>query len=197
MLIDRVRVDLTGFPGGPGVSTFYAIAGPTLVPQVRTFYAAIISQMPAGVVAHVEDAGDSIDDTNGTIGGSWTVAPGTDANSTHSAAYAAASGGLVKWLTSTILDGHRLRGHTFIVPMAGDAFATDGGLLPGAAAILSNAAAALVTASAGNLVVWHRPKHGPRPAAGGPRPVIRVGGHGVVTGSSVPTKSAVLRSRRD
>lgn len=197
MLIDRVRVDLTGFPGGPGVATFYAIAGPTLAPQLRTFWAAVIGQMPNLVSASVEPAGDSIDDTTGIIGGSWTVAPGASATSTHAAAYAAAAGGLVKWSTGTILDGHRLRGHTFIVPMAGDTFATDGALLPGAATILSNAAAALVTASSGNLVVWHRPKHGPKPIGGGPRPVIRLGGHGVVTGSSVATKMAVLRSRRD
>jgi hypothetical protein len=95
------------------------------------------------------------------------------------------AGGLVHWLTTDVVSGHRVRGSQFLVPLAAGNFDSAGTIVNSTVSTLLSAAQALVTACAPDLVVWHRP----------------VGGSGgsqhVVTGASVPDKIVVRRSRRD
>lgn len=190
-VINRVRAALTGFPGGPGVSTFYCLNPNTFLPLLRDMYFNNSVTMPFGVTVTIENTGDVIDSTTGVLTNTWTAAPVVFVQGQGGAGYSAPSGACVTWTTGTILDGTRLRGRTFLVPLTGDSYQSDGSLDPVTLTRLRDNAASLVNAAAANFVVYHRPiaagkLHGPR-----------AGGHSVVTGSLVRDKVAVLRSRRD
>ena len=196
-VINRIRASWTGFPGSPGVSTFYSVVPDATVPNLRAFFLAIHTALPSDVHVQVENEGDVIEDTTGAVTDLWTCDSVLSVAGDNTDAYSAPSGIVVDWLTGTVLDGHRVRGRTFLVPAGGNFYGTDGTLSDGALALIAPAAAAFVTADTGNFVVWHRPRAAK--AADGSRPAVtaRAGGHAVVTASSVPDKAAVLRSRRD
>lgn len=183
--IHRVRVALSGFPGGPGVSTFYATDGAALLAPLRAFYQSRRPNFPTDVTFHFESVGDIIDPLTGNLTGTWTGTDPGDVVGTDSGIYSAPSGLVVTWLTGDVLDGRRLRGRTFMVPLAGDCYDLTGSI---AAAVLTawlGDAAALVAASTPNFVVWHRPGAG------------HAGGYSAVIGSSIADKAAILTSRRD
>src|SRR5674476_946106 len=110
--------------------------------------------------------------------------------------YAAPVGMCVDWNTGVVMDLHRLRGRTFVVPCSGAQFDVDGSPLSTAVSGLQSAGDALIAAD-GNLMVWHRPRAAK--AADGSRPAVtaRAGGYANVTTAHVPDKAVVLRSRRD
>jgi hypothetical protein len=145
----------------------------------------------------VETVGDVIEDSDGAITGTWTCEGLAPMAGASGGPYAAAAGAIVSWFTGAVMDGHRVRGRTFLVPLSGIAYDGAGALSDATQTTISLAAVGLVTAATGNLSVWHRPKFGPVPVGGGARPLIRPGGQATVTSSSVPKKMAVLRSRRD
>jgi hypothetical protein len=109
--------------------------------------------------------------------------------------FSAPVGGRVTWNTQTILDRARLQGRTFIVPLTGGSFGTDGRLLQGAVDILNSFGAAVVAGAGDDFMIWHRPLL--TAVEGGPSTVTRVGGHGVITSAIADNKPVVLRSRRD
>ena len=188
---------LTGFIGGPGVSTFYAADGPSFQGPLRAFYNAIKAEFPVDVSIRVELNGDTLDPATGILTGTWV---GTDTGlvqGTDSGPYSAPVGLLAKWLTPNIADGHRVRGHTFLVPAGASQFDATGQPSPAAIGGLTAACAALVTASSPNFVVWHRPAKARAATATRPARAAHVGSLAIVTGSSAGTKAAVLRSRRD
>lgn len=196
-VINRVRVVLSGFQGGPGMSTFYCLDPATFLPSLRAFYQAIADDFPAVVTITFPTGGDIVDSTSGVLTGSWATAAPAPVVGTYTGAYAAPVGAVVNWLTGSIINGHRVVGRTFLVPMAAGVFENNGTLNPSAASGLVAASTAFVTAAASNFVIWSRPR-----AAGVPLPVkpvqaARAGGHVPVTGHLVPDLAAVLRSRRD
>lgn len=195
--IDRVRVALTGFPGGPGVCTFYGLNGTTLVPPLRALWGSLATAMPGDVSIKVISNGDTIEDTTGALTGSWSIADATGVVGTGTTGYAAPIGAVITWLTDTILDKHRVKGRTFVVPTVSEAFATDGTLVNTTQASIKGFADAYVLASAANSVVWHRPRAARAANGTIPARVARVGGHALISGSRVPDMAAVLRSRRD
>lgn len=183
--IHRVRAVWTGFPGAPGVSTFYCLDGPALRPLLHGFFEAVNAYIPNSVAIDVEMSGETLNPLSGELVGAWT---GTGAQHTvgdSSDSYAAPAGALVHWLTDTVIRGHRLRGRTFLVPWASGAFDQGGTIATVPLAAVREGAEAFVTAAADNLVVWSRPQGG------------NAGAYTVVTSSSVPDKAVVLRSRRD
>jgi hypothetical protein len=188
MTMSRFRVSWTGFPGAPGVSTFYEETTTTLPAKLRTFFEACKPYFPNDVTLSYAAAGDLIDETNGHITGDWTITP-TPANTTGTLGqvYAAPVGMLVNWRTSGIVNGHRVRGRTFLVPVQQDT--ATGAPNATAVAAIQTAALALV-AAAPNMVVWSRPI-----ATGLPH--ARAGSKHLVTSASVPGKYVILRSRRD
>jgi hypothetical protein len=99
-------------------------------------------------------------------------------------------------LTGSVVDGRRVRGTTYIVPTVNQ-FEPGGTPLNTWVSTLQTAASAMMTSLTPNLVVWHRPKFGPKPGPGLPRPLIRNGESKGVNGVFVPDKAVVLRSRRD
>jgi hypothetical protein len=195
--LNRVRVALTGFPGGPGVLTLACLDATTIRGPLHTYLAAIAEAMPSDVSMLIEAVGDAFESTTGEITGEWTDAALAAVVGTYSGSHVGPAGVLVKWRTDTFFSGRRLRGHTFFVPSAGSMFGTDGQMTDEWHTAWTTRSATFQAAAAANLCIWQRPRLAV--PADGSRPAIeaRGGGHAVVTSSSVSTKAAVLRSRRD
>ncbi len=196
-VIARIRTVLTGFPGGPGVATMYSVNNATLAASVRAFWLAAGSYMAGGVTIQVEGGGDLLESTTGVLTGAWSGATPAVVTSPNSGVYSAPSGAVVDWLSPTILDGRRVRGRTFVVPLIGSTYEGNGTLSPSTVTGLKAAGDNLVIAESGGLCVWHRPRKAR--AANGTIPAVtaRLGGHALITTCRVPDIAAVLRSRRD
>lgn len=183
--IAKVVVSWTGFMGAPGYGVHYKVSAGLVTSYLRTFYDAVKTLIPSSVSIQVPSSGDIVDDVTGVITGSWSTAANAVVVGTPGTGYVGGAGAVVRWNSAGIVNGRRVRGRTFLVPLIGGSFDTNGTLLPANSLTLTNAASALVASEAGNLLVWHRPKAG----AGG--------ASFAVTSSDVPDRSALLRSRRD
>lgn len=201
-MVDRVRVEWSGFPGGPGVSTFYVTDGTAAVGPLSTFFGAIRTAIPTDVSINIPALGDKIDPITGLVTGSWAGGTPTPTTGGGVGAYSAPAGAMIKWLTGGIARGHRVKGRTFLVPLLGGMFAADGTLGPDTVIMLQNAATALVSSLATNQFIWSRPAlatpqwtdvHGKVHLAR----AAHVGSVYVVTAGQAVDKSVVLRSRRD
>lgn len=195
--LSRVRTELTGFPGGPGVATMYFLNTETVMASLQAFWEDLAGSMPVDVAIFIPPAGDIIDDATGTITGAWSDEPPASIPGTSASTYVAAAGGLISWETSTILDGRRLRGRTFVVPLASPNFFTDGSLTDAMTGLLLTTGNALALAEDENFCVWHRPYPGREATEGHPARAAHAGSHGLVTSVRAPGRGAILRSRRD
>lgn len=192
----RIQVAMSGAGlVGPGVMTFYGTTtGSGLVAATKAFVTAIATPTPNGVSFVVPDGGDLIEDTTGVIAGSWNEGGGATITSQNSTGLVLGLGARIEWRTGTVVAGRHLRGRTFIVPLAKGAYGDDGRVSPGYVSSLQTAANNFLSATAGNLVIWSRPKPA-RTGKKGPLPA-QVGAHGAITSASVPTVPTALRSRR-
>lgn len=156
-VINRYRVNWTGFTGAPGLSTFYSDGASTAaLAAIRTFFAAISNVIPPSVSLDFPGAGDQLESTTGALVGGWTVTPPAVVNGSAPVAFfAGGTGARVIWETSTIVQGRRVRGSTFLVPLSTSAYDSNGTLISGATALIQPAATTLATA--GVLQVWSRP----------------------------------------
>lgn len=189
----RITAQWTGFVGAPGYSNFYFARGGGIIGDerqvaVRTYNALINLQdvLPTDVTLSIaseaaiidSDTGEAIDflplDVDDTFSGQGT------------GGYSGASGAVVNWRTGDVRFGRRIRGRTFLVPLAGSCYDGDGSLTTTALTDIRDFAAAMVGGDLDSeLGVWSRPRNG----SGGV--------FATVTGYSVPDLAAVLRSRRD
>lgn len=180
----RLRTTLTGFPGGPGVATMFFLDVATAVSSVHSFWTTVKAGMPSDVNLQVENTGDIIEDTTGALTGAWGATAVSSLSGVGTGPYSAPSGACITWLTDTITDRKRLRGRTFVVPLAGDMYQSDGSLASGTLSNLQGAADDLIAAQSASFVIWHR-------GTG------TDGSNGLVTAARVADKAAILRSRRD
>lgn len=193
MAITRITAQWNGFRGAPGYSNFFfdgALSdegGVTAAAEaVRTFFQGVRDRLPNGVVVVIQATADIIDEASGQITSVVDFPAPADVTGDGGPNYSAASGAVVNWNTTDYVNGRRVRGRTFLVPLSGGAYDAQGDISTASLAILRQAAEGLVTATLdAPLCVWHRPSGG----AGG-------SAH-VVSNSSVPDLGAVLRSRRD
>lgn len=155
-----------------------------------TAYSKLAPHLPNGLQITVPGTGDDIDDTNGTLAGTWTGAGGGNVIGQGPFGAAAGVGACVTWKTATIVTGKsgrpgRLHGRTFIVPLSNDSYETDGTLSSAALQNVNDFATAML--GSGGFAAWHRP--------------TTVGGHdgtsGPVTAARVRDHVAFLSSRRD
>lgn len=206
MRLYRVRAASSGWLGGPGLNTFYFVAGLVnpdgaasdallCANRVRTAFFDGLIAFPSVWTMTVSPTVDVIDAPTGALVNSFSVAPpatlvGTGLNSFHATALCM----LLQLRTTSVIDGSRVMGRAFIGPHSAgnDPDGTpQAGLLTAARAI----GTALMDPGGGpNLAVWHRPR---KAAAGPPIVTARAGAHALVTSTTVPDKWAVLRSRRD
>lgn len=193
MAIHRVIARWSGFPGAPGYTNFFftgdGAGGAAQESRLRAigFFEALRSRIPADVEVLVEPEVAVIDELTGMTQ-EFIVA--TDAANpvlfTGAGGYSAPSGAVVTWNTAGVANGRRVRGRTFVVPLANTAYEDDGTLTFPALNDLRDAGAAMVgTGFDSGFGIWSRPRSG-----GG-------GGFYEVNSYRVADKAAVLRSRRD
>lgn len=203
MQILRATVRWSGFPGAPGYSNFHftvdggffdgGLFGDEAEAAATAAYDRVSDAfdewrtMCPGIVSFSLDPEAIIldSDTGETLGavprGSVSVNQPTGTGS-----YSGPAGAVINWNTADYRAGRRIRGRTFVVPLANTAYESDGTLTTAALTALRGGASQLVGSAGGpEFGVWSRPRGG----SGGV--------FATVVGSSVPDKVAVLRSRRD
>lgn len=159
------------------------------VANVRAAFDSAKLVLPAGVTISFPSAGDTIDDKTGALQGVWSGPAVTPVVGTNPASPMAGVGACITWTTGGIVNGskgpRKLRGRTFIVPLASAACDAQGTLADPTLALLRPLADSLM--ASGGLAVWHRPTSAG--AADG-------NSYGVLS-NNVRDKLAFLRSRRD
>lgn len=196
----RGKVNWSGFPGAPGYTVFHASTfqvefsdGATALRNaMNNFMVAISNNLPNNVMVTPEAEVEMIEDTTGELLNSFTTAPIAGTQGTGGLAYSGPTGAVVNWRTSTIRRGRRMRGRTFLVPLANASYENDGSLTAAARADIQAAADTFIADVGTELLVYGRPTPSttanPGPHADGTT--------GVVTSAQVPDLAAVLRSRR-
>lgn len=140
----------------PGISTFYALpAETTACADLVVFWQVVDAYMPNTVTVLVPNEGDSIESTTGELVGGWTRTGGNLMTGASALDYAAGTGARVKWNTSGIFSGRRLRGSTFLCPLTVNVFDTNGTIDSTVFGVLQAGATAL--ANTGSLIIWKRP----------------------------------------
>lgn len=195
----RVRAVLSGFNGGPGLSTFYfatggAVGSPECLEaanRVRAYFNNMASNIPTGQTVTVNPQVDLLDDLSGALQGSIVVAAPAVVTGTSTFARAPISTAvLVRFLTGQVIAGRRLVGRSFLSPVTIEDVAADGSFSSSNAANYA-ASAALLGTTIVTATVKHRVWHRPNALTGA------AGSSSDVTGYALGTKLAVLRSRRD
>jgi hypothetical protein len=184
----RIQTELTGLPGGSGLSTFHFLAsagsGQDAQDAVDDFWASIASHILLGITAKPLNECVTFEDTTGTVLSVTPVSGIGNNGSQTGEALPYATAGLIRWRTNTVVAGRRLQGRTFL-PNPGETNSGAGGVpVAGYTAELAAAGAALIGSALSTPVVWSRPTES------------RVGSHGEITAASPWGQFAVLRSRR-
>lgn len=159
--IERVRVALSGSPiVGPGVLTLYMASGTAAAgqPAVKTWISNVVQYMAGGVVATVPNTGDVIDDATGALTGGWSAGTVGTYTATDSTGFVGGVGARIKWNTAGVVNGHRVTGSTFIVPIAKSKLTASGGIDTTALAGLATTANTMLGTSGVNFGVWSRPR---------------------------------------
>lgn len=191
----RVRTVLSGWPGGPGLNTFYftttapstpAAGAPDVVARVRAFWSSIGGLFPASFSAQVQGQVDDLDPSNGQLLGTYNGgAPAQVLGSTGTSYNAYATSLLLRINSAYVTAGRRVAGRAFIGPVAA---ALDAGGIPTTLSLntlVAGATGMLTGTTTAGAVIWHRPTLTTPGAA-----------FGVSNYSGAPY-FAVLRSRRD
>lgn len=198
MSLYRVTVTTSGWTGGPGFAQhfFQPDGDPSVVTsdgalrvvqQVQQAYFQASAMWPTVWIAQVSNAVDIINPVTGSLVSSFSVAGQTPITGAGGSNFGpAAIGMVVTWITESIVNGHRVRGRTFLSPIGQQG---DGDGSPTALQMSQSGTFATALRNFPNtfedLVIWHRPK------------LTLPGSAHVVTGHRVRDKFAVLRSRRD
>jgi hypothetical protein len=180
----RVRCPWNTGAGGAGLSTFYTLDSIDATVELGTFWNAVKAVLSSTVNVAVPNSGDVLDASTGQLTGGWTGGTAASYTGTSAGAYAAGCGAFIKWGTSGVANGHRVRGRTFVTPILAAGYDTDGTIAGGYLTIIQNAATTL--AATGKIYVWHRPT-----SPGGTD-----GQMFLITSGSVPDKVTSLKSRR-
>lgn len=194
MALLKVTARWTGFAGAPGYTTFHfdaagstAVDATNVTTDVRTFFTAVNTVIPSGVAIQVQEDVEVLDPSTGRMLDVVTGnGGGTAVNGMGTGVYSGPSGAVIHWLTGSVRNGRRLRGRTFLVPLAGFVYENNGTLGPANIPTIQNAATNLLGQAENPLVVFGRPSPG--------------GSDGMIapaTSARVPDLAAVLRSRRD
>lgn len=192
----RVRAALSGWPGGPGLSTFYfgvtdadAAAALRCVGYVHSAFTGSWNDVyPPNVQIQVSGDVDVLDAATGAITDTLAVAaPAVVAGVASSEFAPIATALLARLTTPNFIAGRRLRGRIFFCPVGRNMVQSDGTPDPTAIGFIQDGGAALIAGLGTGDVweVWHRPVNG---AGGETGPIISV---------TCPDKFSILTSRRD
>lgn len=186
MAFTRITALWSGWPGAPGYSHFMFLGGdnaPTAdsdASAVRALFAGITEYLPDSITIQVQSQAESYDDDMTLIGYINLDPVPPSVNGIASGAYSGGSGAVVNWGTAGVVGGRRIRGRTFLVPLAGAAYDADGSLSSVAISAIVDSAGALLSNGAFVIVGSHP----------------GVVEYSTVETANVPDLAAVLRSRR-
>lgn len=185
-VLKRIQVTMAGGTMGAGVATHYWASSTTgFQPAVKAFWTSVAAIMSGYVTVTVPTTGEEFDDVTGLLTGSWSEGTGAAITGGGSGSYAGGVGACVGWSTGGIHNGRKVRGRTFIVPLASNTYDSDGSLAAATVTSLNTAAATLVTAGSTKLAIWSRPSV-----------AVPVGGAYPITAGLVKDHVSWLRSRR-
>lgn len=160
-------------------------AAQSLADRVRQFFFDVRGVIAPGITWTFRNEVLELDTSTGVLLDAHTVTPPVSLTSTGSAAnYSRAVGARVDWNTSAVVNGRRLKGRTYLVPVSGGNLDTTG--------TLASACIATVTTAATNYC-----NTGVFTEA---RPGVWSKTHGIFADAlsgSVDDRTSVLRSRRD
>lgn len=182
----KCPVSWTGVPVvGDGVSTFYFNDVHTgFLADLSAFFTSVGLVIAGGTTFSFPTSGDLIDDATGNLVGTWTEPAQASVLSAGIGQFANGVGARVVWGTSGTTNNRRVKGSTFLVPLTVGCYTGSGHLDDTIRGNLRTAALSLMSASAGEMVIWTRPVAG---AGGKSQEVV---------GAEVPDRVSWLRSRR-
>jgi hypothetical protein len=185
--IREVLVDWTAAGNAGGVSVFHCPeAGDTIANNrlhLYTFLKALDAVFASGTSWVIRTDGKVLDDATGSLVDKWTEGTArTSTGSSGTAVVANASQVLVRFNTSSIINGRFLTGRVYL-PGASTTVLSNGQVASGTQTTI-NAAAATFVATTSSYGVWHRP-------TGGSGGVIHP-----MTSASTWAELATLRKRR-
>lgn len=187
MAIQRLRCEWTGTGvEGPGLTTFFAENDSTvgISGAAANLFDAVKGMIPTGTSIFIPNGGDVIDETTGTLVGTWGVGTGTTITCSGGGSFAGGVGARVVWETGTVRGGRRVRGSTFIVPLVVSYYDSQGTISSAGITAIQAGIDSFMAAILARGRVWSRPRPG-------------LAGAGVVISSgTVPDKVSWLRSRR-
>lgn len=194
----RVKINWTGFLGGPGYSNLYFAGEPGgvidgtiaqgAVDKVDAWLSSVQTRIPTTVTVQTAATVEVVDETNGHLLRFITVTPAAARTGQGTGNYSAASGAVCNWYTDGVRNSRRVRGRLFIVPLAGSALDTNGTINNTELTALRTITATLIDpVGNGDLGVWARPT----------APGATDGIWHRVTAFTIPDKVAILTSRRD
>jgi hypothetical protein len=194
MSLYRVKARWSGFTGAPGYSIFHfdgpdgAVGAPPedCAAAVATFFGNLQDRFTRNVRIQVESTVEVINTATGELEGFEDVPTPPVMTGLEAGGYSGVSGANVTWMTGTVRRSRRVRGRTFLVPLASACYQDDGTLMQATIDDI-NAAALALRSQTGSLMVYGRPS-----GTGASDGVAAA-----VTGHRVADKAAVLRSRRD
>jgi len=182
--MERILVVWTGQTGLPGVSVFYGASGALANASVKAFFNSVKGAFASSLTWTIPGSGDVIEDTDGSLVGSWSNAGGGGTVTGSSAgAFGAGCGLYVKWNTGQIVGSRRLQGRTFMTNILSSIYDSSGTIDNSNLATFQTAADTL--AATNDIKVWHRPT--PGNANGISHPVAT---------ALVPDQVTSLRTRR-
>lgn len=192
----RYRCPWTGIGAGPAMSTFYSdgdASSPDISAALVAFFTGFKNNLPSGATISFPQTVDVLDPANGKLTGTLPVAGGTPAVGTSVGNFSSVTGMLVSWTTADYVNGHRVRGRTYMVPTGALPMALG---VPTSTAItsLTSWATGLRDATVGKLKIWARPVDADHAT---PHSPARSGSMHSIVGVSVPAYFVVLRSRRN
>lgn len=188
----RIRALWEGWPGAPGYSNFYfdASAGTQTAYQemannIGGGFDLMTTLLPAGLTITIDPEVVIMDDSNGQMQNIVAIDSPDPSVGTSSGSYSGTSGALIRWVTATFKNGRQVRGHTYLVPLIGSVYSSDGSISGSALSTLETAALGML-GSAYDRLVWSRPT-----TSGGNN-----GSSAVITTAFIPDLAVVRRSRR-
>src|ERR1041384_755367 len=126
------------------------------VAGLRTAFFNARSAFPVSTSIQVPGSGDVIDPADGTLLAGWSATTPAVVNGSSTDTSAAGVGACVNWATAGIVNGHRVRGRSFLVPLSTFAYDQNGTITSAQMTALQGFGAA-VMALPPQPVVWHRP----------------------------------------
>lgn len=151
----RVKTRWSGFSGGPGYTNLHfrgfgsgdggggsydVAAANNAINRVNAFMGGIRTLLPSVVRVEVQSEVEILEDTTGELIGTLAGTDAPEHAGSATGGYSGPTGAVVNWKTGGIRNGRRVRGRTFLVPLASAAFGAAGTLLAASQTTLTNSA---------------------------------------------------------